>query len=126
MQLLSTIAEACKVRGADKARPHVSTYAVLPLSRSSGLIEWVPGTRPLFDLYRDAVWSRGLSKAIADRQKQLGVTEPASKGDHQAAGASSKKDKKKDKKAAAAAQGGAQGLKGHASGGPAGGENVHF
>ncbi|KAK7239306.1 protein serine/threonine kinase [Aureococcus anophagefferens] len=71
MQLLTTIREAVALAAKGGFAPHVSTYAVLPLSRSSGLIEWVPQTRPLIDLYRDATWSRGLTSAIAERQAKL-------------------------------------------------------
>ncbi|KAJ8601891.1 hypothetical protein CTAYLR_002657 [Chrysophaeum taylorii] len=49
--------------------PLVATYAVLPLSRKSGLIEWVPRTRPLFQLYNAEQLSRATSRAIAERHK---------------------------------------------------------
>ena len=53
------------------AKASINRYAVLPLSRSSGLIEWVPRTTPLFTLYDQAQKNRRLTKAIALRQKRL-------------------------------------------------------
>ena len=62
MQLLQALNLALAKQSKTDARRHVpvQVYAVLPLSRSSGLIEWVPRTRPLFEHYRDAVASRAV------------------------------------------------------------------
>ena len=62
--------------GGARPAPKVARYAVLPLSKSSGLIEWVPHTRPLVALYRDAARSRNVTRSVADwkaRQSEGGA-----------------------------------------------------
>lgn len=70
MQLLDVVNDILRRDATSRHRPPlVATYSVLPLSRSSGLIEWVPRTRTLFALYNAEMTSKLLTSAIAERQK---------------------------------------------------------
>lgn len=71
MQLLDVVNDVLR-REATRGRPPplIATYAVLPLSRNSGLIEWVPRTRTLFSLYNDEMTSKLVTSAIDERHQQ--------------------------------------------------------
>ena len=47
-------------------------YAVIPISARAGLIQWVAGTTPLFQMYR--TWQRSSANAPRDQQQKAGAT----------------------------------------------------
>ncbi|KAJ1461544.1 kinase-like domain-containing protein, partial [Pelagophyceae sp. CCMP2097] len=70
MQMLAVVNRmAAARRGAQRAAA-VATYAVLPLGRTAGLIEWVAATRPLYDIWRRRRASDAFTQSIAERQRK--------------------------------------------------------